>query len=104
MEKVQKNSMNSVHHTLSLLILFLATLLFRLELRNLSEVNSHFPYSLISSRHGPRTENTAPLLLHGADHVQNTCQMSDCEFIGPLAALGETRAPWKTQSHILLRG
>jgi hypothetical protein len=29
------------------------------------------PYSLIPSRHGPRTENTAPLLLHGADHIEN---------------------------------
>jgi hypothetical protein len=36
----------------------------------LSEVP--FPYSLTSSRHGPRTENTAPLLLRGADHTENT--------------------------------
>jgi hypothetical protein len=27
--------------------------------------------SLISSRHGPRTENTAPLLLRGADYTEN---------------------------------
>jgi hypothetical protein len=31
-----------------------------------------FPYSLISSRHGPSTVNTAPLLLRGADHIENT--------------------------------
>jgi hypothetical protein len=30
------------------------------------------PYSLMSPRHGPRTENTAPLLLRGADHTENT--------------------------------
>jgi hypothetical protein len=41
----------------------------------------------VSSRHGPRTEITAPLLLHGADHTENTCHVSDCEFIGPLPAL-----------------
>jgi hypothetical protein len=40
-----------------------------------------FPYSLISSRHGPRRQNTAPLLLHGAYHPENTCHMSDCEFL-----------------------
>jgi hypothetical protein len=26
----------------------------------------------------PRKENTAPLLLHGADHTENTCHVSDC--------------------------
>jgi hypothetical protein len=46
----------------------------------------------MSSRHGPRTENTAPLLLHGADHRENTCHVSDCAFIGPLAVLGVARA------------
>jgi hypothetical protein len=45
-----------------------------------------FPYSLTSSRHGPRTENIAPLLLHSADHTKNMCHVSDCEFIGPLPA------------------
>jgi hypothetical protein len=47
-----------------------------------------FPYSLISSRHGLWTENTILLLLHGADHTENTCNMPDFLFIGPLAALG----------------
>jgi hypothetical protein len=28
--------------------------------------------SVINLRHGPRTENTAPILLHGADHTENT--------------------------------
>jgi hypothetical protein len=31
-----------------------------------------FPYSLISSRHGPLTENSAHLLLRGPVHTQNT--------------------------------
>jgi hypothetical protein len=31
-----------------------------------------FPYFLLSSRHVPCTENTAPLLLHGADDTENT--------------------------------
>jgi hypothetical protein len=36
-----------------------------------------FTYSLISSRHGPRTENTASLLLHGADNAENKCHVSE---------------------------
>jgi hypothetical protein len=39
-----------------------------LELRNSSPFP--FPYSLISSRHGPRTKNTV-LLLRSADHTEN---------------------------------
>jgi hypothetical protein len=31
-----------------------------------------FPYSLIPSRDGPGIENTAPILLRGPDHVENT--------------------------------
>jgi hypothetical protein len=31
-----------------------------------------FPYSLISSRDGPRTENTASLLLRDTGHIENT--------------------------------
>jgi hypothetical protein len=50
-----------------------------------------FPHSSISSRHGPRTENTDPLSLHGADHTENTCHVSDCEFIGSLSAMGVAR-------------
>jgi hypothetical protein len=56
-----------------------------------SESQFPFPYSLVSSRHGPRRENAVPLLLHGTDHIGNTCHVSDCELIGPLAALGVAR-------------
>jgi hypothetical protein len=28
--------------------------------------------SVINLRHGPRTENTAPILFSGADHIENT--------------------------------
>jgi hypothetical protein len=31
-----------------------------------------FPYSLISFRHGSRTENTTPLFVPGAEHTENT--------------------------------
>jgi hypothetical protein len=30
-------------------------------------------------------------LLRGADHTENKCPVSDCEFIGPIAALGVAR-------------
>jgi hypothetical protein len=53
----------------------------------ISEVKFHSSI-FITSWHGPRTENTAPLLLHGADYTENTCHVSDCEFIDPLPALG----------------
>jgi hypothetical protein len=51
-----------------------------LELRNSSEVP--FPYSLISSRHGPRTENTV-LLLRSADDTENKSR--DNYLASPLA-------------------
>jgi hypothetical protein len=35
--------------------------------------------------------NPIVLLLLGADHIENTCHVSDCEFIGPLQALGVAR-------------
>jgi hypothetical protein len=37
-----------------------------------------FPYSVISYRHGPRTENTATLLLRGADYIENTYPVALC--------------------------
>jgi hypothetical protein len=52
-----------------------------LELRDSSQFP--FPYSLISSRNGPHTENTAPLLLHGSDHIENKSR--DGYISSPLA-------------------
>jgi hypothetical protein len=49
-------------------------------------------FFVASFRHGPRTENTVPLLLHGAAHIENTCHVSDCEFIDLLPALGVAQA------------
>jgi hypothetical protein len=40
-----------------------------------------FPYSPISSRHGPRTENTAPLLLRAGPCLQSCCLATRCNII-----------------------
>jgi hypothetical protein len=53
-----------------------------LELRNSSEVNSHSRI-LSYPRHGPRTENTGPLLLRSADHTENKSR--DNYLASPLA-------------------
>jgi hypothetical protein len=39
-----------------------------------------YPYSLISSRRGPRTENTVPLLLRLVDHIENRRHVSNWEL------------------------
>jgi hypothetical protein len=49
------------------------------------------------------THRKQPLYCCMADHTQNTCHVSDCEMIGPLAALSVARTTYKTQPHLLLR-
>jgi hypothetical protein len=65
---------------------------------------SQFPSRILSYPLGrDHAQKTVRLSLHGVDHTENTCHLSDCEFIGPLAALGVARTTWKTQPHLLLR-
>jgi hypothetical protein len=54
-----------------------------LELKELKWSQFAFPYSLISSRHGPRTENTIPLL-RSADHTEN--KLRDNYLASPLVS------------------